>query len=34
VFFGREGLHAQPLLGVFRALEPPAAIVPGVEGCK
>ncbi|HVE84913.1 MAG TPA: ImcF-related family protein, partial [Myxococcales bacterium] len=34
VFFGREGRHAQPLLGVFRALEPPAAIVPGVEGCK
>ncbi len=33
-FYGREGARAQPLLAVFRSLEPPPAIVPGVEICR
>jgi type VI secretion system protein ImpL len=33
-FFGREGSRRQRFLSVFRDLEPPTAIVPGVEGCR
>ncbi|HZN94921.1 MAG TPA: ImcF-related family protein, partial [Myxococcales bacterium] len=34
-WFGREGVRASNnILAVFRDLEPPAAIVPGVESCR
>jgi len=34
-WFGREGgKSTERILGIFHELEPPAAIVPGVEGCR
>lgn len=33
-FYGREGSRRRAFLSVFRDLDPPAAIVPGVEGCR